>query len=89
MAFDAQPDYHHLDACTDGDEHNPERSGNCGMTVSLPADVENLSWAAGRLGIGVSTAYRLASLGQIPGAFKVGGQWRVSVVRFEREVHGA
>jgi hypothetical protein len=55
---------------------------------SLPADVKPLSWAAERLSIGVSTAYRLAPLGQIPGAFKVGAQWRVSVPRFERVVHG-
>jgi excisionase family DNA binding protein len=58
------------------------------MTVSLPADVRTLRWAAERLGIGVSTAYRLASLGQIPGAFKIGSQWRVSVPKFEAEVHG-
>jgi hypothetical protein len=54
----------------------------------LPADVRPLSWAAEQLGIGVTTAYRLAPLGQIPGAFKVGAQWRVSVPRFERVVHG-
>jgi excisionase family DNA binding protein len=55
---------------------------------SLPADVKPLSWAAERLGIGDSTAYRLAPLGKIPGAFKVGAQWRVSVPKFLREVHG-
>jgi hypothetical protein len=57
-------------------------------TRSLPDDVKPLSWAAERLGIGDSTAYRLAPLGQIPGAFKVGAQWRVSVPKFQREVHG-
>jgi len=50
--------------------------------------VKPLSWAAERLGIGDSTAYRLAPLGKIPGAFKVGAQWRVSVPKFLREVHG-
>lgn len=55
---------------------------------SLPSDVELLSWAAERLGIAESTAYRLAPLGKIPGAFKVGAQWRVSVPKFLREVHG-
>jgi excisionase family DNA binding protein len=50
--------------------------------------VKHLSWAAEQLGIGVTTAYRLAPLGEIPGAFKVGGQWRVSTVRFNVEVHG-
>jgi hypothetical protein len=59
------------------------------MSRSLPDDVALLSWAAERLGIAESTTYRLAPLGQIPGAFKVGAQWRVSVPRFLREVHGA
>ena len=58
------------------------------MSVSLPDDVKTLSWAAARLGIGVSTAYRIVGTGQIPGAFRVGGQWRVSVPRFLAEVHG-
>jgi len=52
------------------------------------ADVAHLSWAAEQLGIGDSTAYRLAPLGEIPGAFKVGAQWRVSVKRFHAVVHG-
>lgn len=56
---------------------------------ALPDDVKLLSWAAERLGIGESTAYRLAPLGGIPGAFKVGAQWRVSVPKFEREIHGS
>ena len=58
------------------------------MTVALPDDVKHLSWAAERLGVSCSTAYRLALLGQIPGAFKVGAQWRVSVPRFNAVVHG-
>jgi excisionase family DNA binding protein len=58
------------------------------MSLSLPADVKTLSWAAEQLGIGVSTAYRLVGTGQIPGAFRVGGQWRISVPRFLAEVHG-
>jgi excisionase family DNA binding protein len=52
------------------------------------ADVELLEWAATQLGIGRSTAYRLAESGQLPGAFKVGAQWRVSVPRFLAEIHG-
>lgn len=55
---------------------------------ALPADVESIEWAARRLKIGISTAYRLAQVGKLPGVFKMGGQWRVSVPRFEREVHG-
>jgi hypothetical protein len=54
----------------------------------MAADVQSLAWAADRLGIGVSTAYRLAPTGAIPGAFKVGAQWRVSVPRFLAEIHG-
>lgn len=57
------------------------------MTTSLPGDVQHLSWAAEQLGIGLSTAYRLAAAGTLPGAFKVGAQWRVSVPRFLAEVH--
>ena len=53
----------------------------------MTKDVKNLKWAAEELGIGVSTAYRLAPLGEIPGAFKVGAQWRVSVPAFIRDVH--
>jgi hypothetical protein len=59
------------------------------MKTALPDDVKPLSWAAERLGIASSTAYRLAPLGQVPGAFRIGAQWRISVPRFEREVHGA
>ncbi|MGO9335191.1 MAG: helix-turn-helix domain-containing protein [Acidimicrobiales bacterium] len=55
---------------------------------SFPPDVKLLSWAAEQLGIGESTAYRIAPHGQIPGAFKVGAQWRVSVPKFMRDVHG-
>ena len=54
----------------------------------VAGDVAHLSWAAKQLGIGLSTAYRLAPLGQIPGAFKVGVQWRVSVKKFDSTVHG-
>ncbi len=58
------------------------------MSHTLPNDVKRLTWAAQQLGIGVSTAYRLAPQGKIPGCFKVGGQWRVSVPVFFREIHG-
>jgi hypothetical protein len=54
----------------------------------MTIDIRPLKWAADELGIGVSTAYRLAPQGQIPGAFKVGAQWRVSVPAFMRDVHG-
>ena len=55
---------------------------------SLPDDVRLLHWAADYLGISKNTAYRLAERGELPGAFRVGVQYRVSVPRFLREVHG-
>jgi excisionase family DNA binding protein len=58
------------------------------VTISLPDDVKQISWAAEHLGIGTSTAYRLVAAGKIPGAFKIGAQWRISVPRFLAEVHG-
>ena len=36
------------------------------MTTALPDDVRHLSWAAAYLGIGQSTAYRLAKAGPTP-----------------------
>ena len=57
-------------------------------STTLPPDVRLLAWGAEQLGIGTSTAYRLAAAGQMPGAFKVGGQWRISVPRFLTLVHG-
>jgi len=59
------------------------------MTVALPEDVKPISWAARRLAISTTTAYRLAESGRLPGVFKVGAQWRISVPRFEQEVHGS
>jgi excisionase family DNA binding protein len=58
------------------------------MKAALPRDVKPIAWAAEQLAISISTAYRLAETGQLPGVFKVGAQWRVSVARFLREVHG-
>ncbi len=55
---------------------------------ALPDDVAYLAWAADQLGIAVSTAYRLAQAGEIPGAFRIGAQWRVSKPKVLREVHG-
>jgi hypothetical protein len=66
----------------------PNRAARRRPARGLPDDVRHLSWAAAQLGIGVSTAYRLAQAGEVPGAFKVGAQWRVSVPRFLAEVHG-
>ena len=71
---------------TDDDSNSRRRVGH--VTISLPDDVKQISWAAEQLGIGTSTAYRLVAAGKIPGAFKVGAQWRISVPRFLAEVHG-
>jgi len=69
------------------DESNRRRTVGH-VTISLPDDVKQISWAAEQLGIGTSTAYRLVAAGKIPGAFKVGAQWRISVPRFLAEIHG-
>ena len=55
---------------------------------TLPNDVEHLSWGAERLDVGLSTAYRLAKAGKMPGAFQIGSQWRISVPAFEAAIHG-
>ena len=74
-------------------ESNADLESNRGARTrrapsTLPPDVRLLPWGAEQLGIGTSTAYRLAAAGQMPGAFKVGGQWRISVPRFLTLVHG-
>ena len=71
---------------------NAELATNCGARTrrspsTLPPDVRLLTWGAEQLGIGTSTAYRLAAAGQMLEAFKVGGQWRISVPRFLTLVH--
>ena len=55
----------------------------------VPDDVESLEWAAERLHIGISTAYRLAKAGKLQGVFRVGTQYRVSVPAFMEAVHGS
>jgi len=59
-----------------------------GHPKSMPADIELLPWAAEQLGISKATAYRLAKAGKMPGTFKVGAQYRVSVPAFWRAIHG-
>ena len=66
----------------------PRRQAERRHAHSLPDDVQTLPWAARQLGVGLSTAYRLAASGKIPGQFRVGGLYRISVPRFWREVHG-
>jgi excisionase family DNA binding protein len=64
------------------------RSFQGSAMTALPPDVMSVPQRARRLGVSTWTAYRLAEKGELPGAFKVGAQWRVSVPRFEREIHG-
>lgn len=58
--------------------------------TDLPPDLETLPEAAVRLGISAKTAQRLAAAGKFPGgaAIKVGKNWRVSVPKLERHLHG-
>jgi excisionase family DNA binding protein len=58
------------------------------MSTTVESDVYTLDWAADALHVSVPTAYRLAQRGELPGAFKAGGQWRISGVRFRAAVHG-
>jgi ClpX C4-type zinc finger len=55
-------------------------------TATLPEDVRDLQWLAEQLGVSLSTVYRHAD--ELPGVFKVGKQYRVSVPVFNRQVHG-
>lgn len=71
---------------TEDHHHQPDAQRRHPRT--LPADVELLPWAAEQLGISKATAYRLAKVGKIPGQFRIGSQYRVSVPAFRREVHG-
>ena len=61
------------------------------MSVTLPDDVESLSWLAKQTHIGLSTAYKLAAAGKLEslGVFRVGTQYRVSVPAFNKAVHGS
>jgi hypothetical protein len=56
----------------------------------IPDDVGSLDWLAGLLNVSKTTAYRLASTGQLDtyGVFRVGVQYRVSKPRALREVRG-
>lgn len=57
---------------------------------TLPEDVGLLSWLADELGIAESTAYRLASTGQLAefGVFRVGAQYRVSKTKANHKIRG-
>lgn len=52
-------------------------------TLSEPPELLTLAEAAGRLRVSPSTAKRLAANGDIPGARKIGGQWRFNAAAFD------
>ena len=45
--------------------------------------------AAERLGISRGSAYSLARMGELPGAFQLGHRWLVSLIKLPRAVHGS
>jgi excisionase family DNA binding protein len=51
--------------------------------------VASVPEAAKLLGISKDLAYDLALRGELPGAFRLGRRWRVSLVRLRAAVHGA
>jgi len=52
------------------------------------ADLISMADAADLVGVHKDTLYRLARSGQFPPALQIGRQWRVSVPRLERFLHG-
>jgi excisionase family DNA binding protein len=50
--------------------------------------VASVPEAAKLLGISKDLAYDLALRGELPGAFRLGRRWRVSLVRLRAAVHG-
>lgn len=58
------------------------------MDVLPDTDLVSLEAGARIMGIGKSTAYLLARKGEMPGAVKVGGRWRFSLVKYRRAMHG-
>lgn len=53
-----------------------------------PIEVLTLVEAAAMLRIAVVTAKRLARAGDLPGAVKIGDQWRVNRATLERHLNG-
>jgi excisionase family DNA binding protein len=51
--------------------------------------VASIPEAAELLGISRDLAYDLALRGELPGAFRLGRRWRVSLVKLRVAVHGA
>lgn len=58
-------------------------------TKTLPQDIGLIPWAAERLGISATTAYKAARRGELVGCFKVGSQYRIYKPTFEAHYFGA
>lgn len=52
-------------------------------TETQTSDVMSIEEAAARLCLGRGLAYDLARQGKLPGCFRLGGRWLVSVIAFE------
>jgi excisionase family DNA binding protein len=55
-----------------------------GWKTALKRKIANLAYAAEFLHVPRSKLYRMLRRGEIPGAFKVGGVWRVDLDELER-----
>jgi len=58
------------------------------VTNPASADLISVAAAAELVGVHPDTLYRLCRTGQFPPALQIGRQWRVSVPRLERHLHG-
>ena len=58
------------------------------VEISRLPDVMTLDEVAVRLRLSRHGVANMAQRGEIPGAMKFGRRWRVSVVAFERALHG-
>lgn len=58
----------------------PERRDSDVLTVAEAAEI---------LGLSRNGAYRLVQTGQMPGAVRLGGSWRISRPRLLAAIHGA
>lgn len=52
------------------------------VTESQP-DVMSVEQAGARLGLSRGTAYEAARRGELPGIFRIGSRWMVSIAAFE------
>ena len=58
------------------------------LAPSAPRDLETIPPVARRLGMHPDTLYRLCKAGKFEPAVRIGGQWRISIPKLERMLHG-